>query len=154
MDPFRKPRTLLPQSRVPHDPQGRAPEGPRPRFRHNLVRIKGFTLPEQSLEAKRIIGYVPETAGLYESLTAQEFLQLVGRLREIEEIALDRKIVTLLEVFEIDKQQFSRLATFSKGMRQKVMIASRLKPSMASDMGITMFAAMILAIGFAVNDHV
>jgi len=91
-----------------------------------LVRINGFALPEQSLEAKRIIGYVPETAGLYESLTAQEFLQLVGRLREIEEVALNRKIVTLLEVFEIDKQRFSRLATFSKGMRQKVMIAAAL----------------------------
>lgn len=91
-----------------------------------LVRINGFTLPEQSLEAKRIIGYVPETAGLYESLTAQEFLQLVGRLREIEERALNQKIVALLEVFEIAKQRFSWLATFSKGMRQKVLIAAAL----------------------------
>jgi ABC-2 type transport system ATP-binding protein len=91
-----------------------------------LVRIGGFTLPEQSLEAKRIIGYVPETAGFYESLTAQEFLQLIGRMREIEEGALKQKIVTLLDVFEIAKQRFSRLATFSKGMRQKVLIAAAL----------------------------
>ena len=91
-----------------------------------IVRIHGFALPEQSLEAKRVIGYVPETAGIYESLTAVEFLQLTGRLREIEERALNRKIVALLEVFEIAKQRFSRLATFSKGMRQKVLIAAAL----------------------------
>jgi ABC-2 type transport system ATP-binding protein len=90
------------------------------------VRIQGYSLPEQSLDAKRIIGYVPETAGLYECLTAQEFLQMVGRLREIEERALNQKIVTLLEVFEIAKQRFNRLSTFSKGMRQKVLIAAAL----------------------------
>ena len=83
-------------------------------------------MPEQSIEAKRIIGYVPESASLYESLTAQEYLELIGRLREIEEKALKQKIVTLLETFDIAKQRFSRLATFSKGMRQKVLIAAAL----------------------------
>jgi ABC-2 type transport system ATP-binding protein len=91
-----------------------------------LVRINGFSLPEQTIEAKRIIGYVPESANLYESLTAQEFLELIGRLREIEEKALKQKIVTLLETFDISKQRFSRLSTFSKGMRQKVLIAAAL----------------------------
>jgi ABC-2 type transport system ATP-binding protein len=90
------------------------------------VCINGFSLPEQNLEAKRIIGYVPESANLYESLTAQEYLELIGRLREIEEKPLQQKILTLLETFEIAKQRFSRLATFSKGMRQKVLIAAAL----------------------------
>jgi len=90
------------------------------------VIINGFSLPEQNLEAKRIIGYVPESANLYESLTAQEYLELIGRLREIEERALQTKILTLLETFEISRQRFSRLATFSKGMRQKVLIAGAL----------------------------
>jgi ABC-2 type transport system ATP-binding protein len=90
------------------------------------VRINGFSLPEQSFEAKRIIGYVPESANLYESLSAQEYLELIGRLREIEEKALQQKIVTLTEMLEIEPQRFSRLATFSKGMRQKVLIAAAL----------------------------
>jgi len=90
------------------------------------VSINGFSLPEQCFEAKRIIGYVPETASLYESLTAQEYLELIGRLREIEEKALKQKIETLLETFAIEKQRFSRLATFSKGMRQKVLITAAL----------------------------
>jgi len=90
------------------------------------VRINGFSLPEQALEAKRIIGYVPESPGVYESLTALEYLQLIGRLREIEENRLKEKILTLLEIFDIEKQRFSRLATFSKGMRQKVLITAAL----------------------------
>jgi ABC-2 type transport system ATP-binding protein len=90
------------------------------------VRVQGFSLPEQSLEAKRVIGYVPESASLYESLTAQEYLELIGRLREIEERALKQKILTLLEIFDIAKQRFDRLATFSKGMRQKVLIVAAL----------------------------
>jgi ABC-2 type transport system ATP-binding protein len=90
------------------------------------VCIQGFSMPEQSLEAKRIIGYVPESAGLYECLTAQEYLELIGRLREIEEKALQKKIPTLLEALDIEKQRFNRLATFSKGMRQKVLIAAAL----------------------------
>ena len=80
------------------------------------IRIGGFTLPDQRIEAKRIIGYVPETAGLYESLTAQEFLEFIGRVHDIEEKALQTKILALLEAFEIAKQRFQRLATFSKGM--------------------------------------
>ncbi|HYK90377.1 MAG TPA: ABC transporter ATP-binding protein [Acidobacteriota bacterium] len=90
------------------------------------VQIKGFSLPEQRLEAKRVIGYVPESAGLYESLTAMEYLELIGRLREIEEKALRQKILALLDVFDVSKQRFHRLATFSKGMRQKILIAAAL----------------------------
>jgi ABC-2 type transport system ATP-binding protein len=88
------------------------------------VRVEGLLLPERAVEVKSRIGYVPETAGLYESLTAQEYLELIGRLHEIEEKALKQKIVALLEVLEVEKARFNRLATFSKGMRQKVLVAA------------------------------
>jgi ABC-type Fe3+/spermidine/putrescine transport system ATPase subunit len=68
------------------------------------ISIQGFLLPAQNLEAKRVLGYVPETASLYESLTAQEYLELIGRIREIEEKALKEKISTLIETFDISKQ--------------------------------------------------
>ena len=90
------------------------------------VRIQGFSLPGQAVEAKRMIGYVPETAGLYESLTAQEYLELIGRLHEIEEKILKQKILALLEVLDVAKARFNRLGTFSKGMRQKVLVAAAL----------------------------
>ncbi len=90
------------------------------------VRIEGLSLPEQAVEVKGKIGYVPETAGLYESLTAVEYLELIGRLHEIEEKVLKQKILTLLEVLEVEKARFKRLVTFSKGMRQKVLVAAAL----------------------------
>lgn len=90
------------------------------------VTVGGCRMPEESVGAKRLLGYVPESAHLYESLTAQEYLELTGRLREIEERALQVKITTLLEILEVDKARFQRLATFSKGMRQKVLIAAAL----------------------------
>lgn len=91
-----------------------------------VVRIQGFRMPDQSIDAKRIIGYMPESANLYESLTAQEYLELIGRLREIEEKPLKQKIAVLLEILDVAKQRFDRLSTFSKGMRQKVLIAAAL----------------------------
>jgi ABC-2 type transport system ATP-binding protein len=91
-----------------------------------VVRIQGFRMPDQSIEAKRIIGYMPESADLYESLTAQEYLELIGRLREIEEKPLKQKIAVLLEILDVAKQRFDRLSTFSKGMRQKVLVAAAL----------------------------
>ena len=90
------------------------------------VRIEGLSLPDQAVEVKRKIGYVPETAGLYESLTAQEYLELIGRLHEIEERTLKQKITTLFEVLDVAKARFNRLVTFSKGMRQKVLVAAAL----------------------------
>lgn len=61
------------------------------------VAIDGYDLPEQSLQVKKRIGYVPEAAELYESLSAMEFLELCGRLHEIEEAALQNRIGALLE---------------------------------------------------------
>ncbi len=88
------------------------------------IRVQGFTLPEDRDEAKRILGYVPESAELYESLSAKEFLELCGRLHEIEEKKLQQKISRLLDALDLGKQRFQRLATFSKGMRQKVLISA------------------------------
>lgn len=90
------------------------------------IRVQEFTLPENRNEVKRLLGYVPESAGLYESLTAKEFLELCGRLHEIEEKKLQKKISRLLELLDLGKERFHRLATFSKGMRQKVLIAAAL----------------------------
>jgi ABC-2 type transport system ATP-binding protein len=90
------------------------------------IRVQDFILPENRNEVKRLLGYVPESAGLYESLSAKEFLELCGRLHEIEEKRLQQKISRLLEVFDLGKERFHRLATFSKGMRQKVLISAAL----------------------------
>lgn len=90
------------------------------------VRVDGLALPNQALEVKQRIGYVPESAVLFESLTGQEFLELCGRLHEVEEEVLERRIKQMLEVFELWPERDSRLDTYSKGMRQKILIGAAL----------------------------
>ncbi len=90
------------------------------------VRVCGLNLPEQAIEVKQRIGYVPEAAGLFESLTGQEFLELIGRLHDIEEGTLQARIAGVLETFGLSDDRSSRLDTYSKGMRQKILLSSAL----------------------------
>ena len=75
---------------------------------------------------KRRIGYVPEEPHLYTHLTAQEYLSLVGRLRGLRPDTLDRRIDDLLQHFQLWDSRYQTMASFSKGMRQRVMLAAAL----------------------------
>jgi ABC-2 type transport system ATP-binding protein len=90
------------------------------------VSVAGLPLPERSLEVKQRIGYVPESAVLFESLSGQEFLELSGRLHDVEEDTLQARIASILETFSLSPDRVSRLDTYSKGMRQKILIAAAL----------------------------
>ena len=72
------------------------------------------------------LGYVPEEPRLYAYLTAPEYLRLVGGLRDIEAGVLDRRIDRYLELFGLESDCYAPLSSFSKGMRQKVLIAAAL----------------------------
>lgn len=91
-----------------------------------MVTVKGLPLPERALDVKQHIGYVPEAAVLFESLTGQEFLELSGRLHDVEESTLQARIATLLETFGLTSDRVARLDTYSKGMRQKILLAAAL----------------------------
>ncbi len=90
------------------------------------ARIAGYDIQENPLEVKRRIGYVPESGALYQSLTAYEYLQFVGRLYAIHGKELDRKISEICDFFHLGDRMHQRMAEYSKGMRQKVVIASAL----------------------------
>lgn len=75
---------------------------------------------------RRQLGYVPEEPHLYTHLTAPEYLRLVGGLRDLDERSLERKIERLLELFGLADDRYATLTAFSKGMRQKVLIAAAL----------------------------
>ena len=69
---------------------------------------------------------MPENAEIYDSLTASEYLAFVAGLYGIdEEEALD-KARKLMRQFDIEHVIYSRLSSFSKGMKQKVLIISSL----------------------------
>lgn len=90
------------------------------------VSVLGYDIRENSLEVKRRIGYIPENAALYEVLTPMEYLQFVGKIHKIDEKDITRKSNTLLELFEISDTKNDRMNTFSRGMKQKVLIISGL----------------------------
>jgi ABC-type multidrug transport system ATPase subunit/CubicO group peptidase (beta-lactamase class C family) len=90
------------------------------------VHIAGYALPEQHLEAKRIIGYLPESPLMYECLSGMEFLELMGRLQGLDEKILHTRIDALLEAFELDNIRVPRISGYSKGMRQKILLSAAL----------------------------
>jgi ABC-2 type transport system ATP-binding protein len=90
------------------------------------VSVAGFPLPERAVDVKQRIGYVPESAALFECLTGQEFLELCGRLHDVEEDSLQARIRDILETFGLSSDRSSRLDSYSKGMRQKILIAAAL----------------------------
>lgn len=90
------------------------------------VSVLGLPLPQRAVDIKQQIGYVPESAVLFESLTGQEFLELMGRLHELDEATLQTRIADMLETFNLTADRDSRLSAYSKGMRQKILIAAAL----------------------------
>jgi len=88
--------------------------------------VAGFDVVEQPMEAKKRIGYVPETASLYDGLTAAEYLELVACLHHIDQETSRVRRSELLELFDLSLEQHKRMTEFSKGMRQKVLIAAAL----------------------------
>ena len=79
-----------------------------------------------NVDYKGKIGYVPETADIYENLTAREYLTFIGELYGMEYEDVDRKAERLMQLFGIKNVYDARLSSYSKGMKQKVLITSAL----------------------------
>jgi len=88
--------------------------------------VAGFDVAARPLEVKKRIGYVPESAALYESLTAREYLELVASLYHLPPANAAPRIEEMLDRFDLSHAIDQRLSEFSKGMKQKVLIASAL----------------------------
>jgi ABC-2 type transport system ATP-binding protein len=75
---------------------------------------------------KRRLGYVPEEAHVYPALSGMEYLQLMGRLRELPERVVNAKATELLNLFSLYLHRHAPLASYSKGMKQRVLISAAL----------------------------
>ena len=90
------------------------------------VTICGFDMAEQPLEVKRRIGYVPESAEMYPTLTTNEYLSLVSELHDLDPPEARKRIGDLLEAFGVAEAANRQIGQLSKGMRQKVLLTSAL----------------------------
>jgi ABC-2 type transport system ATP-binding protein len=88
--------------------------------------VLGMNVKTDSLAIKRRIGYVPENAALYDTLTPMEYLQFIGQLYDLDNAHIERKTTELLRLFQLADHANARMTTFSKGMRQKVLLISGL----------------------------
>ena len=88
------------------------------------VTVAGIDLREDILAIKANIGYVPENAELYDVLTPMEYLDFIGKLYGMQEKTIHERAGRLLKGFGLEAQWNKRMDTFSKGMRQKVLLIS------------------------------
>ncbi len=90
------------------------------------VYVNGIDVREAPIEVKKIIGYVPENAELYDVLTPMEFLTLIGKLHDMPAEKIRARAIQMLDFFGLGANKDDRIDTFSKGMRQKTLLISGL----------------------------
>jgi len=90
------------------------------------VLLDGKDIRDDLIGFKRRLGYVPEEAILYSYLTGLEYLQLMGCLRGMGPQETDRKANDLLELFSLHPYRHAPISTYSKGMKQRVLISAAL----------------------------
>lgn len=92
------------------------------------ARIFDHDVRENPLEVKRIVGYVPESGAVFETLTGWEYLNLVASLHLLDEEEARERIRGFGEFFDLTEETLrsKSLSAYSKGMRQKVVIAAAL----------------------------
>src|ERR1700733_12790640 len=87
---------------------------------------QGRSVHDDLTAFQRRIGYVPEEAHLYPHLTGSEYLQLIGRLRGMPRRVLEPKMDQFLRLFSLWDDRHAALSSYSKGMRQKVLLSAAL----------------------------
>lgn len=90
------------------------------------VLFEGKDIRDDMVQFRRVLGYVPEEAQLYTYLSGMEYLQLVGRLRGMGEKLIDMKANRLLKILALASWRHSPISIYSKGMKQRVLIAAAL----------------------------
>lgn len=92
------------------------------------IRIDGAPLEEDSAQARRRIGYLPEANPLYDDMLVSEFLTYIGRLRDIPEAELPDRIEPAVEETGIAEVFYRPIGHLSKGYRQRVGLAQAILP--------------------------
>ncbi|WP_258083843.1 ABC transporter ATP-binding protein [Thermococcus thermotolerans] len=88
------------------------------------VVVNGVDVSRDALGVRRIVGYVPETPVLYESLTPVEFFNFVGSVRGIPEKELQERVETFVRAFGIEKYLGEMIGSLSFGTKQKISLIS------------------------------
>jgi len=87
-----------------------------------VVRFEDHNIQDDLAEYRKHLGYVPEEAHLYPYLTGWEYLEMIGTLRGMSRPLMESKIDSLLELFSLRAARHASIGTYSKGMRQRILL--------------------------------
>ncbi len=88
--------------------------------------VNGYDILKKETEVKRVTGLLAESPGLYEKLSAREFLEFMAALYDVPRDILAERIDDLLKLFGLHDRRDYLLEGYSRGMKQKILIASAL----------------------------
>jgi ABC-2 type transport system ATP-binding protein len=86
------------------------------------ARIGGFSITRQALEAKKLLGVVPQEIALYLTLSARQNLEFFGRMYGMAGAALAHRVDEILDFIDLTDRQHDKVETFSGGMKRRVNI--------------------------------
>jgi len=90
------------------------------------ILFRGEPIERNRIAHRQRLGYVPEEPHLYPHLTGAEYLEMVGQLRGLPEPQLAKKINGFLRLLSLYEDRYVPISSYSKGMRQKVLLAAAL----------------------------
>lgn len=95
-------------------------------FDSGSVIVSNLDVKQKPVDVKKIIGYVPETGNIFNSLTTSEYLLFIGGIRNIEDNILKKRIEYFAELFNYTDFINASIGNLSKGTKQKILITSAL----------------------------
>ena len=89
-----------------------------------VAKVGGHDVIEESLEVRKLVGYMPETVPLYDDMRVYDYLRYMGQLRHLDN--LDDRVEDVLEKIGLLDRSESLIKNISKGMRQRVGLGQAL----------------------------
>jgi ABC-2 type transport system ATP-binding protein len=93
------------------------------------VVVGGFDVQKKPVDAKRLIGYIPDQPYLYEKLSGREFFHFMGELFDVPSSVIEEKMNYYFDMFGLLPSRDKLIENYSHGMRQKVVISAALMHS-------------------------
>lgn len=90
------------------------------------VKVGGFDIVTESLKAKAVTGFIPDTPFLFERLTGNEFLRFTGRLYGVSSREVSRRSEEQLGFFDLEEWSGQLIESYSHGMKKRLAMASAL----------------------------
>lgn len=91
-------------------------------FESGIIKICGYDLNDDPIDAKLNMGYVPDNHAVYENLTGMEYLNYMGNIYRVAKDELKARVENYLEIFDLKTAVYNQIKSYSHGMKQKICV--------------------------------